>query len=97
MPECILLEPTFVKNDDWNSIKDVIDLNHYDGLIISIILGTTITSNDTSVCKGIIKFSHKDIPMMCVCLGHQLLGHVDNCNISRPPMPKMDCNIILLC
>jgi anthranilate synthase/aminodeoxychorismate synthase-like glutamine amidotransferase len=59
---------------------DKIKSNKYQKIVISPGPGNP---NQAGNCLKIVKYFHKKIPILGVCLGHQIIGQVFNCKIIR--------------
>jgi para-aminobenzoate synthetase len=74
--------PMVVRNNaDWDSLR----VQAFDNIVISPGPGTPERSEDFGICRRVIEES--PLPMLCVCLGHQGLGHVHGARVSLAPEP----------
>ena len=67
-----------IRNDKITS-KDILK-NNYNRIVISPGPGNP---NQSGNCLKIVKFLHKDMPILGVCLGHQIIGQIFGSKIIR--------------
>jgi para-aminobenzoate synthetase len=74
--------PTVVRNDaDWETLRELA----FDNIVISPGPGRPERSSDFGICRRAIQDSR--VPMLCVCLGHQGLGHLYGAKVVLAPEP----------
>lgn len=74
--------PTVVRNDaDWDALRDLA----FDSIVLSPGPGRPERSSDFGICRRAIQES--SVPMLCVCLGHQGLGHLHGARVVLAPEP----------
>jgi anthranilate synthase component 2 len=73
---------TVVELNDKINLEEIFKLN-IDGIILSPGPGTPLNPKDVGVCTDIIKNLAGRIPILGVCLGHQLIGHLYGGKIAK--------------
>ncbi len=74
-------ETVVALNDEIN-LEDISKLD-IDGIILSPGPGTPVNSDDVGICSEVIKSLAGRIPILGVCLGHQLIGHLYGGKIAK--------------
>ncbi|CAD7697485.1 unnamed protein product [Ostreobium quekettii] len=80
--------PTVIRNDD----RTVQELRHlhseggFDNIVISPGPGTPYRQSDIGVCGAVFE-EFADVPILGVCMGHQILAHVHGGAVVRAPEP----------
>lgn len=74
--------PAVVRNDaDWDSLRTLT----FDSIVLSPGPGRPERSGDFGICRRAIEEAR--VPMLCVCLGHQGLGHLYGARVVLAPEP----------
>lgn len=75
-----------IRNDavDLKWIEKEIDNKELEGIIIS---PGPKSPKDCGLCNEIVEKFYKKIPILGVCLGHQIIGHVFGADVSKAPKP----------
>ncbi|WP_051259267.1 glutamine amidotransferase-related protein [Schaalia suimastitidis] len=79
---CTGKEPHVVRND---TELDDIDLDRYTHIIFSPGPGSPEEGADVGICAQILEVA--TVPILGVCLGHQLIAHICGARIERAPQP----------
>lgn len=75
--------PLQVVRNDRISLADI-SVANYDAIIISPGPGTP---DDAGLSKQIVREFAGKLPILGICLGHQVIGEVFGCNVVRAPQP----------
>lgn len=92
--EICIRPPKVIKNNNFDEYYRAKMEGELNGIIISPGPGNPMNDMDVGVCKKAI-LENPHLPIFGVCLGHQLLGHLYNANVTRAPIPMhgLICNI----
>jgi len=75
-------EPVVVTNDaDWASV----DPASFDAVVLSPGPGTPKVPSDVGICRRIL--AETNVPVLGICLGHQLIGDVFGADVTLAPTP----------
>lgn len=71
-----------VRLNDAVTVNEIKEMNP-DGIIISPGPGTPLVPEDVGVCSDVLCAFEDTCPILGVCLGHQLMGHLYGAKITR--------------
>ena len=87
---CICVKPpVVVANDAYESWEELVEAEstsnrRIDAVVISPGPGTPTCEKDVGICQEVVR-SNPHLPILGVCLGHQLLGHHYGANVTLSP------------
>jgi para-aminobenzoate synthetase len=70
----------------WEDLQEIYDLYDLDGIILSPGPGNPVSSMTTQLSMDIVQ-KCPNVPILGVCLGHQILGHVYGATVDTAPVP----------
>ena len=77
-------EPLLVPND-WDG-WDPLVLETVDSVVLSPGPGTPLRSEDVGICAEAVAAAR--VPVLGICLGHQLIAHLHGAHVGRAPEPR---------
>ncbi|EPZ59310.1 glutamine amidotransferase of anthranilate synthase/aminodeoxychorismate synthase family protein [[Clostridium] sordellii ATCC 9714] len=76
-------EEVIVKRNDEIKIKDIMDMNPE----IIVLSPGPCSPNEAGICIDVVRYFKESIPILGICLGHQIIGHAFGAKIIKAKEP----------